>query len=104
MSANNPNEGQSVFPALPAGSIDVAVMVVNGEENEITREWIDDLTNGNQIMFFYGRGQYEDMNGRKYPIRLCYVYDKDSPRLLSICQARYLPREDDPNKDCPGPN
>jgi hypothetical protein len=90
----------------PGAAIDPgeSMLLVTKTESSMTPEQIEGLTNKSRMFFFFGRGEYEDENRKKYPIRFCFMYDEDFPGFLIRCQTRYLPREDDPNKYCPNPN
>jgi len=95
-----PEASQTVVDAVPVKPYYVTFSSFAPEP--MTEEQIDAVTSGAYFLFWLGRGRYEDEHGTKYPIRVCFMYDpdpRDSPHM-SVCPMRYLPREDDPNREC----
>jgi hypothetical protein len=63
---------------------------------DLTDEQIEKFNTKNQLLFFTGRGQYEDADGTTYPLTYCFMYDRViAPHSLMICPEKYWPREAD---------
>lgn len=92
---------RTVVEALPPGEY---LTLMGDAAFTMTQEMIALVANGSHLLFFFGIGRYRDTNSKQYPIKFCFVYNRDTPASMDMCPAQYLPKEDDPNKECPHPN
>lgn len=79
---------------LPAGM--TAPIVAGGAGSAgsdliVTQEEVNAVNDGRANVFFFGRGEYEDTTGNKYPITFCYMNDKNLPGLR-VCPDFLMPR------------
>ncbi|HET6980119.1 MAG TPA: hypothetical protein VFI24_27550 [Pyrinomonadaceae bacterium] len=60
---------------------------------KLTSQDIEGLNNGSLLMFFSGRGSYEDMDGSRFPFAYCLMYDNKAPTSPIICIDKYWPKD-----------
>jgi hypothetical protein len=77
------------------------VVMVADNQDLMTEERIGNVYSNKGLLFFFGRGSYRDARDREYLVRFCYMYAKDMPGSMMICPTQYLPKEEDPNRECP---
>lgn len=72
------------------------IMLRSQIKRALTEEWVNNLQSGKMLLFYFGKGEYEDDSGNKYPIKYCYMYDPMMPTSMRICPTRYWPEDDTP--------
>jgi hypothetical protein len=70
---------------------DAEMTVIPHIRRPLTAEWITGIQSGRILLFHYGKIEYEDDFGNKYPLKFCYLY-QPSLKLMSLCPDRYWPK------------
>jgi hypothetical protein len=92
----NDNGVQQAIPeAVPPGGPYVGLVVVAREV--MTEKRIAAINDGSVILFWLVKGEYEDANSNKYPVRHCFMYVKDMGGM-TICPKEYWPIENEASK------
>jgi hypothetical protein len=100
-------DGPLVYDTKPPDSVltigpDSIFTVVSRSPWVTNATWIQEIINGDRLLFVYGKGHYEDRGGTEYPISFCYMYEPSLPRNMVICPTRFLPT-DKPKPEAPEP-
>lgn len=79
--------------ACPDLGVGATMTVVGQGIESLTAEMFRGFRSGKNLLFHYGKGEYEDDAGNKYPLKYCFMYDPDRITSMRIA-TRYLPTDD----------
>jgi len=58
-----------------------------------TADAVEAIKSGKIQLFHFGKGNYEDQRGNRYPFDYCFLYDPSVPRSMMISPAQYWPKD-----------
>lgn len=79
-------------PDIGTGNPESFQLLPSGERVEYGHSWrrpltekdVEELSNGTKLLFFTGKGHYEDADGATYEISYCQMFKKDEPPFFLV--------------------
>jgi hypothetical protein len=93
---------------LPLGP-DAPMTLISTSPWVITNWHVTEIMARRALLFHYGKGRYEDKDGREFPFEYCYMFEPSIPAMV-VAPERYWPIADrrlseaDYDKDGANPN
>lgn len=72
---------------------DEETSLVSPSQNPLSQDRLSDLQSGKLLFFHFAEGEYDDDDGRAYPVDYCFMYAPLAPTVMRTCPEMYWPKD-----------